>query len=609
MKKNTLLIGLAVLLQFFGCSLQAQSKTDRPNVIVVITDDQGYGDLGCHGNPIIKTPAIDAFYKESVRLTDFHVGPTCAPTRAGLLTGRYANRTGVWHTIGGCSILRKEEVTVADVFAASGYETALFGKWHLGDSYPSRPQDKGFKHVVAHGGGGVGQTNDLWNNDYFDDTYLVNGNPKKFEGYCTDVWFDEAIDYIKDQKDKPFFCYISTNAPHSPFNVPLKYYAPYKDLDIPEFQKRFYGMITNVDDNFKRLQEELRKMKLDKNTILIFMTDNGTSAGYNMQDGTPAGNNMQDVKLHGYNAGMKGTKNSEYEGGHRVPFFISYPKGKIGGGKDISEVTANVDILPTLAGLCGLDLPKRDLDGTDISALMKGEKKKLERKYLITDSQRMQEPVKWNKSAVMSDKWRLVNGKELYDLTTDPGQDKDLAAVNPMKVEKMRGYYDEWWKSVSTQFSSYPIIILGDEKQNPTEFTCHDSHVVSSVIPWHQNHVRDGKKNPMGGEYIVAFAESGEYEITMSRWPLESDLAINAGLEKGRDAAINYDAISPGKAFDFVKGGVKIGGWKKEMKVGKEAKSLVFRGHFPEGQANLRAWFTTAAEEDWGAFYLKVEKI
>ena len=599
MKKNILLISLALLLQFFVGSLQAQSKTDKPNVIVVITDDQGYGDLGCHGNPIVKTPAIDAFYKKSVRLTDFHVGPTCAPTRAGLLTGRYANRTGVWHTIGGCSILRKEEVTVADVFSENGYETALFGKWHLGDAYPARPQDKGFKHVVAHGGGGVGQTNDVWNNDYFDDTYLVNGEPKKFEGYCTDVWFDEAIDYIKTQKDKPFFCYISTNAPHSPFNVPVEYYEPYKDLDIPEFQKRFYGMITNVDDNFKRLQGELQKLKLDKNTIVIFMTDNGTSAGYKEVEG----------KLYGYNAGMKGTKNSEYEGGHRVPFFISYPNGKIGGGKDLTEVTANVDVLPTLASLCGLGLPKRDLDGTDISGLMKGEKKKLDRKYLITDSQRMQEPVKWNKSAVMSDKWRLVNGKELYDLTTDPGQDKDLATENPKKVEVMRAYYDEWWQSVSTQFSSYPIIILGDEKQNPTEFTCHDSHVVSSVIPWHQNHVRAGKKNPFGGEYIVAFAESGEYEITLSRWPLESGLAINAGLEKGREAAINYDAISAGKAFDFVKGGVKIGGWKQQMKIGKEAKSLVFRGHFPAGQANLRAWFTTADKEDWGAFYIKVEKL
>lgn len=599
MKKTTLLFSLALALQFFGGCLQGQTKMDKPNVIVVITDDQGYGDLGCHGNPIVKTPALDAFYKESVRLTDFHVGPTCAPTRAGLLTGRYANRTGVWHTIGGCSILRKEEVTVADVFADNGYETALFGKWHLGDSYPARPQDKGFKHVVAHGGGGVGQTNDVWNNDYFDDTYLVNGKPKKFEGYCTDVWFDEAIDFIKNEKENPFFCYISTNAPHSPFNVPLEYYEPYKDLDIPEFQKRFYGMITNVDDNFKRLQQELRLLNLDKNTILIFMTDNGTSAGYKKEKG----------KLYGYNAGMKGTKNSEYEGGHRVPFFISYPNGKVEGGRDISELTANVDILPTLTSLCGLELPKRDLDGTDISSLMKDEKKKLNRKYLITDSQRMQEPVKWNKSAVMSDKWRLVNGKELYNLTTDPGQEKDLAEVNPTKVKTLRGYYDEWWKSVSTQFSSYPIIILGDEKQNPTEFTCHDSHVVSSVIPWHQNHVRDGKKNPFGGEYIVAFAESGEYEITLSRWPLESDLAINAGLEKGRDAAINYDAISPGKAFDFVKGGVKIGGWKQEMKVGKEAKSLVFRGYFPEGQANLRAWFTTAAKEDWGAFYLKVEKI
>ena len=191
----------------------------KPNVVFVLTDDQGYGDLGCHGNTIVKTPNIDRFYDESMRLTDYHVGPTCAPTRAGLLTGHYANSTGVWHTIGGRSLLRKDEYTMANMFSDAGYQTGLFGKWHLGDSYPFRPEDRGFREVVRHGGGGVGNTPDYWENDYFDDTYCANGVWTKYPGYCTDVWFDLGIDFIQRHKDKPFFCYIATNAPHVPHIV------------------------------------------------------------------------------------------------------------------------------------------------------------------------------------------------------------------------------------------------------------------------------------------------------------------------------------------------------------------------------------------------------
>ncbi|WP_418637323.1 arylsulfatase [Winogradskyella sp.] len=391
------------------------------------------------------------------------------------MTGRYANRVGVWHTIGGVSILRQDEVTMAEVFQENGYKTAMFGKWHLGDTYPSRPQDKGFEYTITHGGGGVGQTPDYWDNDYFDDTYFKNGVPTKFEGYCTDVWFDEAIKYIEDKKDEPFFAYISANAPHLPFNVPETYYNQYKDLDIPEFQKIFYGMITNVDDNFAKLQKKLKDLKIADHTIVIFMTDNGTASGYKTVGG----------QLYGFNAGMKGTKNSEYEGGHRVPFFIKYPEKNIEGGRDVKELTAHLDILPTLATLCNLELPERQkkMDGSDISSLLLGEEETIGRDYLITDSQRVQSPIKWRKSAVMSDKMRLVNGKELYDISKDPGQDNDLAAQFPKKVEQMRGYYNEWWSSVSTEFNQFPIIVLGSDNQNPIELTCHDTHVHDSKIP------------------------------------------------------------------------------------------------------------------------------
>jgi arylsulfatase A-like enzyme len=487
---------------------------------------------------------------------------------------------------------------MAEIFKNNGYETAMFGKWHLGDAYPSRTQDKGFKYTVAHGGGGVGQTPDYWNNDYFDDVYLENGKPKRYKGYCTDVWFDEAIKYIEEKKDEPFFAYISTNAPHLPYNVPEEYYSKYKDLDIPEFQKIFYGMITNVDDNFAKLQQKLKDLKIDDNTIVIFMTDNGTASGYKTVKG----------KLHGFNAGMRGTKNSEYDGGHRVPFFISYPDMNIKGGKDINELAAHIDVLPTLAKLCNIHLPNLKIDGSDMSSVILGDKKTINREYVITDSQRVQAPIKWRKSAVMSDKMRLVNGQELYDIAKDPAQGNNIAKQNPTLVAKMRGYYDEWWSSVSTKFNQFPVIVLGSDNQNPIELTCHDTHVHDSKIPWNQDFIREAKKNPMGGNFTVEFEQTGKYQIEISRWPFESGLAIN-DVVKGRPATLATEEISEGRSMNFIEGGVQIGAWKQEKKVNKEAKSIVFESNFTQGKTNMSAWFTNKDKEDWGAFYIRVYRL
>ena len=278
-----------ILFSVILVSCEQSPKLIKPNVILIITDDQGYGDIGFHGNDWIQTPNIDLLAKESVRLTDFHVGTTCAPTRSGLMTGRNCNRVGVWHTVMGRSLLRKSEVTMADVFKSNGYATGMFGKWHLGDNYPYRPHDRGFEEAFYHGGGGVSQSPDYWDNDYFDDTYFRNGEPEKVSGYCTDVWFSSALEFIERNREKPFFCYLSTNAPHGPYHVPQKYIDLYKDKSaIPN--PNFYGMITNVDENLGTFRIRLEELGLADNTILIFMTDNGTAAGVEVDpDGFPDG--------------------------------------------------------------------------------------------------------------------------------------------------------------------------------------------------------------------------------------------------------------------------------------------------------------------------------
>jgi arylsulfatase A-like enzyme len=594
--QSSKIILLFLSLFLFAQQTSAQSST-KPNVIIVLTDDQGYGDLACNGNAIIKTPALDQFYKQSVRLTDFHVAPTCSPSRAGLMTGRYANRVGVWHTIGGWSILREKEVTLANLFVNKGYETALFGKWHLGDSYPSRPQDKGFKHVLTFPGGGVGQTPDFWGNDYFDDVYLENGLRKKVNGYCTDVWFDEAIKYIETNKKKPFFCYIATNAAHVPYNVPKKYYELYKDAAIPDEMKRFYGMITNFDDNFKKLQEKLKQLEILDNTIVIFMTDNGTAAGYKKIDG----------KFVGNNANMKGIKGSEYEGGHRVPFFISYPK-KIKKARAVNTLTANIDIMPTLAKICGLQLPEVPIDGTDISELLFSTDGVIKREYVVTDSQRVQKPIKWRKSSVMSDKMRLINGIELYDLASDPSQSIDISSKFPETVAKMRGFYEEWWRSVSTEFDQMATFIVGSDKQNPVTITAHDQHSADDKIPYLQNHIREGNKNPLGGELAIEFECDGDYEIEVSRYPTEANLMINEAVE-GKKATLTTSKISDGKAFDFRKAILKIGSWKEEKPVETNAKSVVFKGKFSKGKTFLSGSFTDVNNAEWAVYFYKIKRI
>jgi len=564
---------LSILPSCGGISRTTAAGEKRPNVILVITDDQGYGDLGCHGNPVIQTPNLDRLYTQSIRLTNFHVGPTCSPTRAALMTGHYCNRTGVWHTIMGRSLLRKDEVTVADVFSASGYRTGIFGKWHLGDNYPFRPQDRGFGEVLIHGGGGVGQGPDYWGNDYFDDTYFHNGRPKKFEGYCTDIWFDEAMKFIETNKERPFFCYIPTNAPHGPYNVADEYSKPYRDKGVSKNQANFYGMITNIDENMGRLMQRLKELSLEENTILIFMTDNGTSGSYG--------------------GGMRGRKGSEYEGGHRVPCFIRWPGGSLTGGSDIDRLTAHVDILPTLTELCGLKKPGGvKFDGDSIVRLLTGRDKNWPDRTLITDSQRIEHPEKWRKSAVMTDRWRLVNGKELYDIKADPSQRNDIADRRPQVVEKLRKIYEDWWADISKRFDEYCETILGSDKQNPTRLMSHDWH--SPKVPWNQGAVRSGMQ--ANGFWAVEVARDGRYQFELRRWPEELDAPIN-------------EAIPGGKAITASEARLKIANADMTVPVSRDARAVTFEVRLKAGKTRLQTWFMDDRGNSRGAYYVYVKRL
>ncbi|WP_343328569.1 arylsulfatase [Polaribacter staleyi] len=606
-KTKLLLLGSFIVINSCNSTKQTEPKTEiisKPNVILVIADDQGYGDVGVLGNTIIKTPNIDDFHKESYHLTNFHVGPTCAPTRSGLMTGRYANSTGVWHTVGGWSLLRENEKTMANMFAEAGYKTGGFGKWHLGDNYPFRPENRGFQETVMHGGGGVQQTPDYWNNTYFNDTYFHNGKPQKYQGYCTDVFFNEAINFIKKNKDKPFFCYIATNAPHSPYNVPIEYYNIYKDLGddiLADTQKRFYGMITNIDDNFGKLRNKLKELKVADNTILIFMTDNGTSAGYYSKKG----------KTTGFNANMRGTKGSEYEGGHRVPFFIHWKNGKITTSKDIHTLTAQLDIMPTLAELCGIDLPKnhQPIDGQSLVPILKG-KDTLKNRMLVTDSQRVQHPKKWKNSAVMQGDWRLVNGKELYNLTQDKGQKNNISAEYPEKTNEMKAFYENWWTQVSKDFDKEVYFKIGSEMENPITLTAHDMHAESGAYPWNQIYIRKGTIGT--GYWSVDILKTGKYEVSLRRYPLESNLAINAttpAITKEQLQGLEKD-IPEGKNLNYVKATIEF---KNQLKLEKDVHlndlSTTFTVSLKAGKTKFLANFLDNKNVPNSVYYAYIKKI
>lgn len=596
MKLNIKILFFIVLLVSEIHIVKAQENLEkRPNVILIMTDDQGYGDLACHGNTILDTPNMDRLHSQSVRFTNFHVSPTCAPTRAALMTGLYTNRTGVWHTIGGRSLLRKDKVTMAEVFKENEYHTAIFGKWHLGDNYPFRPQDRGFLEVLVHGAGGVGQTPDFFDNDYFNDTYIHNGKLEEYRGYCTDVWFREAIEYIEKQKDNPFFCYISTNAPHSPFYVDNKYSKAYEGIkNIPS--NEFYGMITNIDDNIGILTRKIEDLGISDNTILIFMTDNGSSMG-----------DKKIENITAFNAGMRGKKNSEYDGGHRVPFFVKYPNGKLEAGKDVNNISAHIDVLPTLIELCGLKLNKPiDFDGKSLMPLINGSDENWSERLLITDSQRVEHPIKWRKSAVMSDNWRLVNGEELYNMVDDPGQTNDVALKEPKKVEKFRKAYDTWWDDVSLDFDDFQAIIIGSPAENPVNLTSHDWHS-NTQVPWNHKHVRSGLQG--NGFWVLDIEHTGIYEITLSRWPLSMKLPINSGMEKR--PALNGTSVNEsleGKALNILKAKIEIGREKMEQDVKETDVSVTFTVNLKAGKDKRLITTFRGNEVDMGAYYVQISK-
>ena len=430
----------------------------RPNVILIITDDQGYGPVGRHGHPWLKTPALDTLHDTSVRFTRFLVSPTCAPTRSALMTGRHPMRNGVTHTILERERMTLDATTLPAVLKTAGYTTGIFGKWHLGDEEPYQPHRRGFDEAFIHGAGGIGQAYDCScadapDNKYFDPVVRHNGSFVKTTGFCTDVFFTAALGWIDRARehDAPFFAYITTNAPHGPFIAPPENTKRFTDLGFGPQQAGFYGMIENIDENVARLLDYLANRQLFDDTLIIFMSDNGMTGGGSGQPGRAMGHMPDGTEMLPYNAGMKGLKGSADEGGVRVPFFVRWD-GRIEPGRDVDRIAAHIDVLPTLAALAGAAPPAHQVEGRNLLPLIENPSVEWADRYLFTHVGRWKtgadpDDFQWRGFAVRNGRFRLVSNTALYDMQKDPGQTRNVIDAHPSVVADMRAAYDAWWKA------------------------------------------------------------------------------------------------------------------------------------------------------------------
>jgi arylsulfatase A-like enzyme len=566
---------LAAWLYGSADNLHAQTAR-RPNILIVLTDDQGYGDFSCHGNPILKTPFLDRWHARSVRFTDFHSAPMCTPSRGQIMTGRDAVRNGATSVTGGRAFLRPGLLTLPQFLRMLGYRTGLFGKWHLGDNYPHRPTDRGFDKAVYHKGWGMTAAPEFLGK-YNDGRYFLDGVEKTFQGYMTDFWFDQAMAWMKERKakDEPFFCYLATNAPHAPHVVPEKYSKPYQGQKAANF----FGMIANIDENIGRLEAFLQQNGLDENTIVIFMTDNGGTAGVPV-----------------FNAGLRGNKTTFYEGGHRVPCWISWPAGKFGKPRDVVTPAQMQDLFPTLIDLIGAKAPPdAGFDEASLAGLLRGTEKDLPERMMVVQYSRAK--LTRYESCVIWKQWRLVHGTELYDVHADRAQKTDLAARHPDVVKKMKAHYDQWWTALEPLSGKFVPTTIGSGVQPLTELTSSDWQ---DLYTDNAGHVSQAAGGPRGGVWHIDVATAGEYEIVLRRWPRELDLALTAGRNDKKSVAL---AVASAR--------VAIQGQTVSApSSGNNAREIVLRVPLQRGVTQMQAWFQNAGGTDLaGAFYADVRLI
>lgn len=565
---------------------------DLPNILIIMTDDMG-NNTAYLGNPHLSTPNIDELAEQSIRLTNFHQEKLCTPTRASLMTGKYSVRTGAWRTSKGRSMMRPENITLAEVLRDAGYRTGHFGKWHLGEEWPFRPQDQGFEKTVHHKTGGISQVSDYWGNDYTDDHYYHNDEPRPHKGYCTDVFFEEAMRFIGEDRAEPFFVYLATNVTHLPMNVAASYSDPYVKKGLPDKVAKYYGMIDNLDENIGRMLQFLDAEGLLENTIVFFTTDDGAAkaaAFINLGE--------DDHVIEGWNMGLRGGKGSRYEGGHRVLANLRLPASEIRG--ENNTLVSVMDVYPTILELAGVDRPD-GIDGRSFAAILGDELPPAEDERPIFYNYFNPKDMHSRKDAsVIWKNWRLTNASELYDIDADWGQRNDLANEHPELVAQLNDAYDKWDAEMRPYLDEPVRFLLGDARHPVIEMTSQDHYTVKECNAFSQSHVRELKD--CNAPLKVTFVSAGKYEFTLSRYPLYTGLTFGKNVDgKGRATAPEFQASLAR---------LTVASRTVEASIGPDDTSVVFEMQLEAGDADLQSWvFGTLNGEDRSApaYFIRAE--
>ncbi|WP_373942890.1 sulfatase-like hydrolase/transferase [Polaribacter sejongensis] len=571
---------------------------DRPNVIFVMPDDISHNAFSYYKKNGPRTPNIDALANESVRLTDFHVSPSCSPTRAALLTGRPSDVVGVWHTINGRNMMRADEITMADVFKENGYATGLFFKWHLGDNYPFRPKDRGFEYVAWIKGGGTSQQPDYWDNTNNHANIWVNDSLVKMTdeddgikgAFTNNFFFNRAMEFMDAniEKKKPFFVYLPLGTAHAPHVTPP---------DARKGASAKTATIENIDKNMGRLMQYLDDRGIADNTILIFTTDNGGGSDQ-----------------------LRGGKGSNYDGGTRVPSFVRWKKGGLGGvgkAREVTPLTAHIDWLPTFMDILDLkDVPNRPeklkIRGKSFKPFLDkdslNDPVEYKKRAVIINDMWTEFPEKYKKLSVKKDiwdgntithKWRLIRNSvnsnwELYDVLVDEKQKVDVIknSANDVIVSELKEEYEKWWQLVDERSDEYTRIVLGNDAEPETDLHAMDFH---GTVIWEQNAVKKGDKG--SGFIAVEFDKTRTYNFDLRRWPkeIENETTLtSAGSGVALPIAIARIKIWNGDTI-YV---------DETKKANPNADGVKFTlKNLPKGSAFIQTWFYNASEEMEGAVY------
>lgn len=525
----------------------AAADAPKPNVLLIITDDQGYGDFSIHGNPHLQTPHIDRLGNTGVRFDRFYVNSFCAPTRAALLTGRWPLRTGCHGVTHNREAMRPSEVTLAEALHGAGYRSACIGKWHNGEQYPFTPRGQGFDEFF-------GFNNGHWNN-YFDAVLLRGAKHEATRGYITDVLTDEAMKFISANKAGPFFCYLAYNAPHSPYQVPDKYFDKFKSKGFDDTVAAFYGMCENIDDNVGRLLAHLDAERLAPNTIVVFLTDNGGTAG---------------VKT--YNAGMRGGKTSLHEGGSRVPLFMRWPAANWT-PHVVKPIVSHIDLYPTLLDLCGVAAPAGPrVDGITLRPLLeRTDAAGWPERTLFTHNP-IDETNKYP-GAVRTQKYRLVreikgpaggsrakandaSAKrwQLYDMENDPGQEHDIAAAHPEIVKDLDARYEAWFADIAREgLRRFPLPV-GYAEHNPVELHApqafYDQQLKFANGPGFANDWLTGWADAKAKVWWeIEVVQAGDYEVEIALSCPPADAGTRVRVSAGEASA---EVVVPAAEAKFI---------------------------------------------------------